>query len=266
MKIKFWSGVVALFIGMQPVVVLAGKTTYVFTDRRVKFVKRVELSKGDLKALGKLAHPYPLTTEQVSRIFGNIKLSHKFLLSKEIETEEIFDDSAISFLAPLLAQAFREAKSNEQIVFSYLDKNPKLILRNDRVTIAALWITDDQILHIQFTKLMAKMFGDYDKRSGISQAVNQAKGLRMALESAPGYELGKSVDELLVHLPQVLAGMEAESAAEAGAGEMKASKKIVTADDKVTEQRLKNLEKLKKKGLITDEEYQKKREEILKDL
>ena len=167
----------------------AGKTTYVYTDRRINLVKRVELSKKELKGTGNLNHPYAMTTDQMAQVLGQIKLNKKFLLNKEVETQEVFDERAIGFLAPLLVEGFREAKPNEKIVFSYLDKNPQLILRNDRVTIGEVWITGDQ-MHLIFNKLMAKMFGDYDKRGEIAEAVGQAKGLRVSLEPSPGYELG----------------------------------------------------------------------------
>ena len=39
-----------------------------------------------------------------------------------------------------------------------------------------------------------------------------------------------------------------------------------TAAPKTVEERLQTLEDLKKKGLITDDEYKRKRQEILKDL
>ena len=65
--------------------------------------------------------------------------------------------------------------------------------------------------------------------------------------------------ELVISLSKVLGDT-------AGIGVATAEKKEVIPDNKVVEQRLKNLEKLKKKDLITDEEYQTKRKEILGDL
>ena len=244
-----------------PAVSFAKKTTYIYTNYRLNYVKTEEVGKKDLKKRGPFGHPYLMAPQEMGGVLSGILLNRSFVISKEVETQEVFDTNAVGFLAPFLAEGLKTAKPNEEIVFSYLDKNPKLVLRSDRITVGKMWVKD-QYLHIEFAKLMAKLFGDYDKRGNFAQVVNRAKGLRVSLETKPGYELGSSSEELIINLKKVT---QVASQEKAQVKEEKRATELVP-NSQVMEKRLKELKKLRKKGLITEEEYQAKRSDILKDL
>jgi len=263
----FLSVVCILFLSGD---LFAKKTTYVYTDRRFNFVKRVELDKKEKKEL-QATHPTIFTEAQMHHILKNIRLNQRLVLSKEVYSQDVFDERALRFLTPKLMKAFSEVTSDEKIVVSYLDKNPIVILRNDRLTIMEVWVSNKKEFHIQFNKLMAKLLGDTDKRGTDNRIINEAKGIRVSLETNATQELGNSSDELIVHLDKAFAEQEAlskipvtnASAKGAPAPENRTVIKLSTED---AGKRLKKLEKLKKKDLITEEEYQEKRQEILNSL
>lgn len=258
-----------------PALAEAAKTTYIFTDRKYHFVKRVELDKKELKERGEAAHPQKLEEGLLHQLLSSVHFNRKLLLKKEVEAKEVFNTQALGFLIPHLTKALAEAKPNEQIVFSYITYDAKALFRDNRITLAEAWV-QDPFLHIYFRKLMAKIdTTKYDKFSDVSRAINRAKGLRVSLELNEGQEFGDSTDEILLPLaglpkaaPEKMAEEKAAAvtpppeAAPPPVAEQEESPEVVSG----TEQRLRELEELKKKGLVSKKEYEAKRKEILGDL
>lgn len=285
----------------------AKKTTYIYTNNRFNFVRLAELDK---KAAEELAITQPITidTEQMRAILREIKLSHSFILKKEVETQDVFDESAINFLAPKLVEALAVATDKDKVEASYLTKDPIFILRNDRLTMFSVWVHEKE-LHFEFDKLMAHMSGDYDKRGDFSKIVANSRGLRVSLAVRDGQSYGKSTGEVVVDLNHDFMKPATETSdAEAGTppsstkfsetpkeeASARTDKKVirkgeggdnpkgpvfnktekVKPEDTVgepekplsTKERLKQLKRLKEDGLITDEEYKAKKEEIIKGL
>jgi hypothetical protein len=252
------------------------KATYIYTNHRFNWVKLDGLSKKDAKEMNP-NHPYSFTDEQIRAILKEVKLSRSFILKKEVETQDVFSDSAINFLAPKLIDAFRQAKPDEEVVISYLEKNPLFILRNDRITIVRMWVHGTD-LHMAFEKLLAKMLGDYDKHGEFSKIVANAKSLRMALAVRDGQSYGSSMDELVIDTNHDFAKTAVATddadmeGAEPGAvaakkGESKdAPKTAEPAKPKTAKERLKELNDLRNDGLLTDDEYKEKKKDILKGI
>ena len=263
-------GLLAVIAGAQEG--FAKKTTYVYSDRRFNFVKREEMDKSEVREL-KPHHPYVFNEPQMRYVLQHIKLSKRLVLSKEAYSQEVFDEKALQFLTPKLIDAFHDATSNERIVVSYLDKNPQVILRNDRITIMELWVSGEE-LHVHFSKLTAKLVGDTDKRGTTTRIVNESKGIHVSLETDATQGLGDSTDELIIYLAKAFAELNAQSkvnimnapAATAAPATVQSEQPTVKLSPEDAERRLKKLNKLKKKKLITDEEYQEKRQEILNSL
>ncbi len=92
---------------------------YVYTDRRYDYVKFDNLSGKDFKGIV-AKHPYTFTESQMEGILASLKLDRKVIFSKEIKTREVFDDKAISTLAPYLVKAFEQVTSGQRVVFSYI--------------------------------------------------------------------------------------------------------------------------------------------------
>ena len=177
----------------------AAKTTYVITNGRFNYVKMREVGAKEAQALG-MTHPATIDEGGLRAALGSVNLSRSYVVKKEVDTQQVFDSTAIDYLAPALVRAFSQAASNEKIVFSYLSKNPFFILRNDRLNICDAWVSGDE-LHIHFQKLYAKMTGDTDKRGNDSKLISQARGLRVQLDLGPGQKLGvEDTDEIVLNL------------------------------------------------------------------
>ena len=258
---------------------LAAKTTYIATNKRFNYVKLKEV-KSSVAEGRMMTQPVQVDEKWLAAALKSLKLSRHYLIKKEVDSQQIFSDSAIDFLTPNLVRAFSQATHMEETIFSYLQKNPIFIIRNDRLNIAKAWIHGDE-LHIKFLKLYAKLIGDTDKRGNERKAINNSTGLRVKLELGPGQQLGVSdSDEVVLsmkydfikeaELKEAAAtriektGKPAAASAVAGSTGVAAGAAVASPAD--ASERLKRLEKLKKEKLITQKEYNAKRKEILNSL
>ncbi|MDO8527058.1 MAG: SHOCT domain-containing protein [Deltaproteobacteria bacterium] len=270
-----------------PTVSHANKTTYIYTDRKFHFVKRVELGKGDLEER-QLNQPYSFNDFQMREILAGVKFNRELFLSKEVEEKEVFNQANLDFLVPYLVQAFKDAKPNEEVVFAFITSKPKFLVRDDRLTIVRSWV-EGNTLHLNFRKLMAKVSSNWDKFSDVSQAMNRAQGLRVSLDLGEGQQYGKNRDEVLLNIPDSSALATASAtvtpaAQEPAVADSKDSKNKVkkttaaptetatatpalpSPADNNLEERLQQLDNLKKKGLVNKDEYNQKKKEILNQL
>lgn len=278
----------------------AAKTTYVATNHRFNYVKLKEVSGSIVEARG-MTHPATLDETGLRAALASINLSRSHVIKKEIDSQRVFDDRAIDFLAPNLVRAFSQATPDEVVVFSYLSKDPLFIIRNDHLNICEAWVHGDE-LHIKFEKFYAKITGDVDKRGNEARAIARARGLRVKLELGDGQKMGvDDPDEIILDMhhnyakkpePEkpaegvTMSGERIPTTEEVKAPEMaqtkadnkkeKTSKKKeeVTAEPVAPQPsekpnpkvRLEQLDQLKKDGLINKREYEEKRKEILKEL
>ncbi len=185
----------ALFV-CWPTVARAAKTTYIATNHRFNYVKLKEV-KSSVAVERDMTHPKDIDSLGLKEALKSVKLSRSYIIKKEVDTQRVFDDASIDFLAPNLAKAFSQANEREEVIFSYLMKNPLFILRNDRLNLGKMWISGNE-LHIRFTKLYAKVTGDIDKRGNEAKAIARARGLRIRLELGPGQQLAINDPEELV--------------------------------------------------------------------
>lgn len=280
----------------------AAKTTYVATNKRFNYVKLKQV-RGSVTEERAMTHPKKLNVEGLKAALASIKLSRNYIIKKEVDSQQVFDDRSLEFLAPNMVKAFEDATPMEEVVISYLSKDPIFILRNDRLNIADCWIHGEE-LHVDFKKLFAKVTGDVDKRGNERRAASRAKGLRVKLELGPGQKMAMSnPDEVVLDLnynyvkaPELkkaptkgvtmsgeevpMAGVAAdastsdEAEAQQMAAEGKAKAEIKAVEDATAgssaassaKARLKQLDELKKEGLINSKEYSEKRKKILDSL
>lgn len=175
---------------------LAAKTTYVVTNNRFNYVKLREVKAKEAEEL-RLAHPASISEAGLRAALASVNLSRSYVIKKEVDAQQVFDERAIDFLAPALVRAFAQAGESEIVVFSYLSKNPLFIIRNDRLSICEAWISGDE-LHLKFQKLYAKLLGDTDKRGGEARLISQARGLRVKLDLGEGQKLGVDDPEEII--------------------------------------------------------------------
>lgn len=247
----------------------ASKTTYIYTNHRLHYVKRVELDKKELKKRGEVNHPYTFTELQLRNLLASIQFSKTLILAKEVEENEVLNNMALDFLVPHLAEAFKGVQAREEVAFSLVTYQKRAVFQDNRLTIATAWVKDN-FLHIHFHKLMAKVdTTNYDKFSDVSKAINRARGVRVALELQSGQEFGESTDEILLPVAMADLLVKAEAKREEPKEEQKKSETPMAkteGEPSAVESRLQQLEELKKKGLVSKKEYEEKKKEILSDL
>ena len=275
--------IILLVASFLPAAAFARKSTYVVTDHRLNYVELMEVKPKDAEAR-QMTHPKEIDEGQMRAILKSIKLSRRHLASKEIDTQDAFNESSINYLAPALVKAFRDARPIDEVILSYLIKDPIFIIRNDRISIANVWVHDDE-LHLKFQKLYAKITMDIDKKGDFGEAVSRARGLKIGFDLQPGQTIGDTgTDELVVDLNHNFETDVAAAAAAAPEPDKKEGKKkgkekavqqeaqpqpqpvVTQAQPTDIQGRLQQLEDLRKKNLITEQEYKEKKKEILKNL
>lgn len=263
-----------VFLCLAAVPAFAKKTTIIYTDNRFNWVKIVEMNKKDSEKI-KPTLPAVFTEEQLRAILKEIKLSRSVIMKKEVETQDIFDERGINFLAPKLVDALAKATDKDVVEFSYLTKDPIFILRDDRLTIGRVWVKDTD-LYFAFDKLFAQLLGDYDKRGDFSKSIARAKGLRLSLDVRDGQSYGETTGELVIDTTRDFTKPAVETTDTEIAttktpektAEAKSTAKSTPLPEPVrtVRDRLKELDQLKEDGLVTEKEYNQKKRDILKGL
>lgn len=274
--------VIAAFLPMSA---FAKKTTYITTNHRLNYVKLVEVKQSVAEKRG-MTHPKEIDEGKIGDILKSIKLSRRHLWSKEVDTQDAFNESSINYLTPAFARAFREAAPTEEVVFSFLMKEPLIVIRNDRINLGRAWVHDNE-LNIKFDKLYAKVTGNLDARGNEAKAVANARGLRIDLDLQAGQQMAVNDPEVLVvdlghdYAADIAAAAATQTPEETKETKSKKKKKeVAKAEEAVAaaagtaeadksddmKLRLERLDHLRKEGLITGKEYKEKKKEILKDL
>lgn len=230
-----------------------------YTNGRMDFVKLEVMKKREAEDRG-AQHPATISVDTMKQALSAVLVSEKNLLKKNPDVVQVFNEKATDFLSPILVKAFSKAKPDQMVVFSWLTKDPLVVIRNDRIVIGECWVKDN-LLHIQFNKLLAKLSGDYDKRGNFDFVINNAKGLRIRLiASSVVTPAGKRGTEAMIALDGDYSAVAAPDSVVGGESAKKASAQRSMKD------RLTDLEQLRKDKMITEAEYQSKRKALLENL
>lgn len=238
----------------------ARKTRYVATNHRFNYVSINEIKGKDAEDRG-ITQPAVLEKDKVASALRSIYITKKNFGSKKVHLIRLFNDDSIEFLSENMTKAFSQASSSEEIGFSYLLKDPLIIIRNDRLVIGYAWVHNNNEIYFRFAKLYAQITGDVDKRGEERKAIDRSTSLRVALKEGPGQKkVGDDILIVNIDSPELASANTVEAAPQ-----IAPQTEIQTAEGTV-EERLSKLNNLKNEGLITDSEYKKKKKEILKGL
>lgn len=163
------------------------KNDYIYRQR----VNWVKVDKADPKEipLSDLRHPYTaISSNQMEAMLLSIKISKKHLLKKEVNSVDVFNTFEARKYSSYLVDALSRVGPEQVVNFSIVHKRPLFILRNDRLTMGNLFVAGDGV-HFQFTKLFAKLSGDYEASANMDKMVRKAKTSRVSLEASEGQVL-----------------------------------------------------------------------------
>ncbi|MCP5464108.1 MAG: hypothetical protein H7A33_03695 [Deltaproteobacteria bacterium] len=252
----------------------AGKNQYVYRDR-ADWVKVVKLSAKQLGGVT-LHHPVSnITPDQLTGMLSNITMNKKKVFKKELQVSEVFSPEEARKFAPLILEALRKAGPNQVVNVSLVHKRPMFVVRQDYLSMMNVYQTE-QGLHFYFTKLFAKLDGDYEQASNLDQAIRKARGIRVGLEAGEGQILLADGNELVFDTNRSYEG-SVPAFAETAPAKQQSAKKIKTAEaslqpelaapsSQTMQGRLETLENLKQAKLISKKEYEAKRAQILSEL
>lgn len=284
-----------------PALAARGATVYQQPNNPANFVKLEKFKPKGPEV--QLNHPHTFTDEQIRAILRSLKYSKKLILLKESKNRDIFELEYIDKFAPYLIDAFAKAKPEQAVVWSVVQKRPYFIIRNDKLTIVRMWIVGNE-LHLDFLKVEAKLQGDYQAKTTGQRLIDEAKGVGVRIEPQQGQKFSlDSTDTLILDLnanwPQIADALDVEDerlreeaelakkgkkmakspegSSATGATTLSTTSSATAApaparpapsakDQSDAQARLTELKALKDKGLITEKDYDKKKEEILKDL
>jgi len=242
-------------------------------------VKWVKIKDADSKEtpLNTIRQPFnQINTDQMEAMLLSIKISKKFVLKKEINTQDVFNAIEARQFAPYFVEALGKAGPDQVINFAVIHKRPAFILQNDRITLGNMWMAEDG-LHLRFDKLFAKIEGDYQASAHTDKAIKKAKTLNVTLEANEGQKLSYAspMEVILDNHFGFIGSVATERAEEEAQEEENLKPQKYRKDTPSTystpvksspSERLKKLDELKKQNLITDKEYQDLRKKILSEI
>ncbi len=285
-KTKFLPLVMLALLIATPVL---AKEEYIYR-KNVNWVKVNDANPKNIP-LGSLKHPNnSITVEQMEGMLLSIKINKDALIKKEVNSLEVFNAWEARQYSPLIVQALSQAGADQVVNFSLVHKRPIFILQKDYISIANVFVAPDGV-HFQFSKLYAKIEGDYQAAHDMDKSLRKAHSMRLALDAGPGQMLAytgtmeivldTNFDFVTQAYDRLAKAREEEEQSMLG---KKASKK---KDNALSEEqklkpgvqisnttsssgdptaRLKKLENLKAQKLISDKEYQDLRKKILSEL
>ncbi len=253
------------------------------SPNKIDYVKLSKASKEEKE--GGLKHPATFTSEQMRAILKSLHFNKKVILSKKMSDADLFKEGHVEFLLPYVVEGFQKAKDDQIVAVSFFTKDPSFVIQDDRLTIIRAFVKEDG-LHFKFNKLHAKMLGDRTTM-GAQRAAQEAKGLGVSLEVQPGQNrVSWDPEEIVFDLNHFTASGEVKEVPAASEPKSGAKDKKTSVEDKEGKKepqkeakapqapvagksikdRLKELDQLKKDELITEEEYKKKRKDLLEQL
>lgn len=283
-------GLLAFFLGLSPS--FASTRIWQQNNNPANYVVLEKMKEAKAEDLI-LNHPYTFDPKKFTDMLLSLRYNKALLFRKDVEDSQVFFDvdTLETKFVPHIIEAFQKASPEEAVVFSIVQKDPLFIIRNDRLNVIRAYVAQDG-LHLEFIKTDAKLLGDYQAHTTGKKLIDSSKGIGVTLEPQPGQKLSfTNPREVILEMNYDFAAQvdkkaeEEEMKKQQEKEEKKRSKRVSSSETqpggqtirrpvpfnpstppKTTEDRLKELKQLKDQGLITPQEYESKKKEILKEL
>ena len=212
-------------------------------------------------------HPAQFSPEQVDQLLESLRYS-EYSFFKWRGDKQVFVESERKKLSKHLSQAFEATGPDNWIKFAVTAKKRDLLLPTRRLTDGYMFVTDGR-LNIVLANLNFELSDTEDSYGGDPRDRYALGALRLKEAENMTHPAVDPTDELLKrpHNNWIVINYEkifAEQEAEAGEGEK--VERVETKPEKTVDERLLELKELLDKGLITQEDYDRKKAELLKDL
>jgi hypothetical protein len=219
---------------------------------------------GKIVAKG-FSHPAQISADQISKFLSSLKYSELIFLRWK-EQGNVFIDEEVQKLASPLSAALAQAREDQWIAFSVTSFKTDLIFKSKRLSTGWIWVKDGKLNLVlgNFRLILARDSEPYD---GDPRARYAMTTYRMD----PGKNFGPPPidknDEWLKreHNNWVVADLSVLTQEPEQPNEQP-KEQPAPKPAQTVEERLEQIKILLDKGLITPEEYEAKRKEILGDL
>ena len=212
-------------------------------------------------------HPATISPEKMDIALTQVQYS-VYSFFKWRKSSPVFIESERKKLAGPLALAFEAADKDHWVKFAVTAKKRDMLLSTRRLTTGYMFIKDDK-LNIILGNLNHEITDTDDPYSGDPRNRTSLNGLK--LDDGPNVTIVEpNKDDPFLKRPHhnwVL--VDLKSIDQIKAVEIQKEESVVPqqpVEEKTIEQRLEELKALLDKGLITQEDYEKKKEELLKQL
>lgn len=211
-------------------------------------------------------HPSELSADQLKMVLEALQVQKKAFF-KWGAPEPLLLDEEIAKLAPRLAQALQKATGDQWIYFATAAEKPGFLLDRVRMTDGICFMEEGR-LNLVFSNINFEIRGDdAELKDGDPRLHPPELFYQFVVDRESGFD-HPAIDETKPGLsekkPQWLV-FELDTFLKSNPGQMDKEKaKSSSADDPA--KRLMQLKRLHEQNLITDEEYQQKRQQILGEL
>lgn len=266
-----------------------GKTKYFHKQGQDTWVK---ITKGN-KKLMPFDHPGEFTAEDISKALAAVQYFRPGFFSvtgKQGKEYQLFSDEEIGILAGHISDAFAEADGEQWVDFSIHNFRGQSFIGSFRQSDGVMFVKDGK-LNIALRNIAVKVSMDdrlntYDPTRGYrsSTKLNEVNGVELVdknwvaipVDSIASLDTDAPVEAPYFALPDTTKGGDSntdktnEAVDKTGdaAGETPATDKPAEpeAPEKSAKERLLELQELYDAGMISEKEYQEKRQEILEEI
>jgi hypothetical protein len=230
-------------------------------------------------------HPLPFNENQMERILGSIQIQYskrkidRLFSDQKPEQEPAFSEKEVQHLAPTLAQAFNRATPKDKIHFQY--DHRLSVFRGGRST-GVLFVKNDRLhfilgnyRHIPGVKRTAiyRQIKDRIRKSsiGVDNPLNTKDVGNAKLTPGPFQELYAVEDKklkgrwLVLDYNRLLQSSGPATEEKIKKFQLPLSHPPAPETGLSLEERLRILKQWREEGLISDEEYSEKKQELLKE-
>jgi hypothetical protein len=240
---------------------------------RDQYVRIVKQDSGKGQAVAKNDQPVELDSELIRAALNTLEI----MLPGMEKSQPVFTDTQLDMLAKYLSQGLTQAGPNEDVIFAIIDNFKAVygLTKEQKFTSGRAFYQDGK-LNIIFGKIQE----DYKSYGMYAPVDRRLYPLSPGVRSVASQHTWKLLEHPDMQFQMIANGLRSDwikldlaaMTARAAMGEQAARSGNAVGEGgvisvhKTVEERLKTLNELKDKKLITDEEYQKKRAAILGDL
>jgi hypothetical protein len=209
------------------------------------------------------AHPAQVSKEEAAKILSSLNYS-EYIFFKWHDKGRVFIEAEVEKLAEPVSKALAAADANQWISFAVTSYKRDLLFNSKRLTSGWIWV-DGKKLHLVLGNFRFEMSQDAEPYEGDPRDRYALTTYRIepgAFFAPPALDPKDKVFKK-GHNNWTVVDLDAMRAK---AQEVKTPETPKPPEARSTEERLKELKDLLDKGFITQEEYDRKRQEILEKL